>query len=127
MAKTIKENVDIDAKKNVIAKCHDESHLNRYLVNHVPGKILSPAYCYSEYTRNRPYMLNIKPVILSLEKDAIPLRSSKKFSILKKIDWKIERARKYDNGFWKFLVLLKDFINSIKKNIEKMGRVKKRS
>lgn len=46
MAKTLKRNIEEDLKKNVIAKWHDESHLNRYIINKPGIRILSPEYCY---------------------------------------------------------------------------------
>jgi len=39
--------VDEDDKNNVIALWHDESHINRYILDH-PHKLISPAYCYPE-------------------------------------------------------------------------------
>jgi histo-blood group ABO system transferase len=39
-------NVDIDEKNKVIPKWHDESHLNRYFVDHTPTVFLSPSYCF---------------------------------------------------------------------------------
>ncbi len=43
-----------DLEKDVIAIWHDESHLNRYLIDNPPTKILSPSYCYPE-ERTLPY------------------------------------------------------------------------
>lgn len=50
MAETIAANVDKDTQNGILAKWHDESHLNRFLVDHPPSKILSHAYCYPEGT-----------------------------------------------------------------------------
>lgn len=49
--KLLKSNIDHiekDFKKGYIAVWHDESHLNRYLINNKPDVILSPSYCYPE-------------------------------------------------------------------------------
>jgi hypothetical protein len=37
-----------DSSRNIIAKWHDESHLNRYVIDHESVKTLSPAYLYPE-------------------------------------------------------------------------------
>lgn len=46
MSKTLKKNIEEDLKHNVIAKWHDESHLNRYIINKPGVRVLSPEYCY---------------------------------------------------------------------------------
>lgn len=46
MAQTIARNVDDDADTGIVAKWHDESHLNKYLMDNPPAKVLSPSYCY---------------------------------------------------------------------------------
>ena len=40
--------VDRDLAKGYIAKWHDESYLNRYVVDYPPTKILSPSFCYPD-------------------------------------------------------------------------------
>lgn len=52
MSKTLKYNIEEDLKKNIIAKWHDESHLNRYIIKNNNVRILSPQYCY-------PYGINV--------------------------------------------------------------------
>lgn len=46
MAGVIAGNVDKDASNGIIARWHDESHLNKYLYENPPGIILSPSFCY---------------------------------------------------------------------------------
>lgn len=46
MCETITKNIDQDDRNGVMAIYHDESHLNRYMIDHPPCKILSPAYCF---------------------------------------------------------------------------------
>lgn len=53
MAGIITKNISIDSEKNYIAIWHDESHLNRYFVDHKPTKILGALYCYPECWRER--------------------------------------------------------------------------
>ena len=48
MAREIKVRIDDDLSRNVIAVWHDESQMNRYLAEHEPTVVLSPAYCYQE-------------------------------------------------------------------------------
>lgn len=46
MIKEIEERIEDDLKRGVIAKWHDESHVNHYVCTHSNYKLLSPAYCY---------------------------------------------------------------------------------
>ncbi len=48
MAQILHENIETDRKNDIIAKWHDESHLNCYLWNNPPAKVLTPRYCYPE-------------------------------------------------------------------------------
>lgn len=45
---TTSQNIKKDFKKKLIAVWHDESHLNRYFIDHPPTQILDPSYCYPE-------------------------------------------------------------------------------
>jgi hypothetical protein len=47
MAEAIARNIDTDRANGITAVWHDESHLNRYLYDHPPAKVLTPAYCFS--------------------------------------------------------------------------------
>lgn len=46
MCQTLKNNIEKDLKKNVIAKWHDESHINHYIYTVKKYKILDPGFCY---------------------------------------------------------------------------------
>jgi histo-blood group ABO system transferase len=48
MSKTIVKNVEKDFQNNLIATWHDESHMNKYLINNPPTLVLTPSYCYPE-------------------------------------------------------------------------------
>jgi len=42
------QNVDMDLSRGHIAVWHDESHWNRYCIDHKPTVVLTPSYCYPE-------------------------------------------------------------------------------
>lgn len=63
MAEKISRNVDADKKKGLVAEWHDESHLNRYMLDNPPTLILPPSYCYPE-GQSIPF----EPKLLALEK-----------------------------------------------------------
>ncbi len=67
MSRRIMDDTDADARSGLVAVWHDESHLNRYFVEH-PPKLLSPSYCYPElWLDGRPPPF--EPRILGLHKD----------------------------------------------------------
>ncbi len=47
-------NIDDDYSRGLVAVWHDESHWNRYCIDHKPTTILNPSYCYPE-SWNLPY------------------------------------------------------------------------
>lgn len=63
---TMKKNIDADYKNNVIALWHDESHINRYIIDHPNYTMLSPSYCYPE-----GWVLPFKPKIIVRDKSKI--------------------------------------------------------
>lgn len=46
MAHDCAKNIESDLKMNLIARWHDESHLNKYIALHKNYRLLSPSYCY---------------------------------------------------------------------------------
>ncbi len=71
MSHHIANNVDIDLRKNIIAKWHDESHLNHYYnIVTRPTLQLSPSYCYPE-SWNLPFPKKL----LALDKNHKEYRS----------------------------------------------------
>jgi histo-blood group ABO system transferase len=64
LASVCAEHINQDLAHNIIAKWHDESHLNRYFIDNPPTVILSPSYCYPEF-----WNLPFKPCLLALSKD----------------------------------------------------------
>lgn len=64
-------NINDDLNRGVIAVWHDESHWNRYCIDHEPTVILSPSYCYPE-----DYRLPFPKKILALNKNHHFMRSN---------------------------------------------------
>lgn len=48
MAEELNQDIERDYEKGIIAKWHDESHLNHYIWTHGSYKLLPPAYAYPE-------------------------------------------------------------------------------
>jgi histo-blood group ABO system transferase len=69
MANTISTNINEDLENKIIAVWHDESHLNRYLIDNPPTKILDPGYCYGESLKP-PF----HPRLIALDKNHKELR-----------------------------------------------------
>jgi histo-blood group ABO system transferase len=65
------ERIDVDSSAGIVAKWHDESHWNRYLIDHPPTKVLSPSYCCPEgASLDRPVK------IVALDKDHTEFRGA---------------------------------------------------
>ena len=77
MSKTIVDNIEKDFKNNIIAVWHDESHMNRYLIDNPPTIELTPSYCYPEAVRFNPAGWNVPfdPKIVALEKNHSDVRN----------------------------------------------------
>lgn len=89
LIKELKKNIDIDNNNQVIAKWHDESHINRYIIDHDNWIMLSPSYCYAE-----GWNIPFEPKILVREKskyiDANAMKFGKFFSFLRTIIRKLK-------------------------------------
>ena len=48
LVKAARKQVDSDLEKKFISRWHDQSYLNRYLIDHPPTCVLDPTYCYPE-------------------------------------------------------------------------------
>ena len=74
MSEVIADRVTKDLEKGVIALWHDESHMNRYLIDNPPSLSLTPTYCFAEeQMNNASYPYDAK--IIALKKDHDELRS----------------------------------------------------
>lgn len=65
LTKVITDNICIDLARGYIAINNDESHLNRYFVDHAPEIVLSPSYCHFENWRS-PYPKKIVALVKSV-------------------------------------------------------------
>jgi hypothetical protein len=54
LMRDLMHNIDVDEQNGVIALWHDESHINRYILDRDDYRLLTPAYCYSE-EKNLPF------------------------------------------------------------------------
>ena len=74
MSEVIADRVTKDLDNDVIALWHDESHMNRYLIDNPPSLSLTPTYCFAEeQMTNASYPYDAK--IIALKKDHDELRS----------------------------------------------------
>jgi histo-blood group ABO system transferase len=74
MSEVIADRVTKDLENDVIALWHDESQMNRYLIDNPPALSLTPSYCFAEEqmdNKDYPY----EPKIIALKKNHAELRS----------------------------------------------------
>ncbi|MEW6688188.1 MAG: hypothetical protein AB1452_03745 [Pseudomonadota bacterium] len=71
MSRSLRDAVEHDLARGIVAVWHDESHLNRYFYVQKP-KVLPPSYCYPE--EGYANLRHLEPVILALAKDHGRLR-----------------------------------------------------
>jgi histo-blood group ABO system transferase len=73
MARVISANIRRDLNRGYIAVWHDESHLNRYLIDHPPSVTLNPAYCFPEadWAQGLPF----RRILMALDKNHDEVRN----------------------------------------------------
>ena len=74
MSEVIADRVTKDLEKDVIALWHDESHMNRYMIDNPPTLSLTPSYCFAEEQMQNPDY-PFKPKIIALKKNHSELRT----------------------------------------------------
>lgn len=74
MSEVIADRVMKDLDNGIIALWHDESHMNRYLIDNPPTVSLTPSYVFAEEQMNNP-SYPYEPKIVALKKDHNELRS----------------------------------------------------
>jgi len=67
LVESLAKQVDYDLRNNLIAKWHDESHLNAWSANNV-CRIIGPALCHDE---RYSYLKSIRPIITAVDKNAL--------------------------------------------------------
>lgn len=74
MCNQIKNCIDSDDSKGLVARWHDESHLNRYFTSNLNlVKTMNPSYCYSRsLCHGNPY---VTPRLVALDKNHEEVRS----------------------------------------------------
>jgi Glycosyltransferase family 6 len=91
LIESLKDNTQADLDNNIIARWHDESQLNKYMLDKNP-KILSPAYGYPE-DRKLPF----QPIIIIRDKNKFGghsfLRNEKR-SLLGRIKFYLKKIKK---------------------------------
>ena len=58
------QSIDVDTKNGVIAKWHDESQINKYIIGRDDFKILPPSFCYPEGSN-----IKLEPMIVVRNKE----------------------------------------------------------
>ena len=74
MAEVLADRVTKDLENDVIALWHDESQMNRYLIDNPPSVSLTPSYVFAEEQMGNPEY-PYEPKIIALKKDHNELRS----------------------------------------------------
>jgi len=88
MCEVLKNQIDEDEKNGITAKWHDESHINRYVLNLEENqyKLLDPGYCYPGYlSKSDLSKYPFKPILF--------FRDKKKYINVRKI--KGNKRKKY--------------------------------
>ncbi|KAG1958526.1 globoside alpha-1,3-N-acetylgalactosaminyltransferase [Pimephales promelas] len=62
VAKTCREQLDIDSSKSIEAAWQEESHLNKYFLYNKPSKVLSPEYLWQDF---KPHTKEVKIIRFS--------------------------------------------------------------
>ena len=74
MSKVISDRVTKELERDIIPLWHDESHMNRYLIDNPPTCTLTPSYCFAEEQMGNPEY-PFEPKIIALKKNHNELRN----------------------------------------------------
>lgn len=62
----LRNRIQADYNKGVIAKWHDESHLNHYILEHENYRLLTPSYCFPEGSK-----IPFEPILMVRDKEKV--------------------------------------------------------
>lgn len=68
LARRIAEQIDADDEKGIVARWHDESHLNKQLALYPPTVTLPPSYCYPDDASAYPWLKPFPRILVALDK-----------------------------------------------------------
>lgn len=68
LARGIKNQIDRDDANGIVARWHDESHLNAQLALLPPTRTLSPSYCYPDDASAYPWLNGTRRILVALDK-----------------------------------------------------------
>lgn len=95
MAKEISDRIDADLKKGIVAKSHDQSHLNNYIYRHDNWRLLGKEYDYAEELK-----LPFKPKVIYRDKSKyfndVEYKYGKKYAMKRKAKLWIRRVIKWE-------------------------------
>ncbi len=117
MSTILKTRIEDDLKKNIIALWHDESHINRYILNKQNINVISPSYCYPV-----GFELDVDKKIIGVSKKEIFNVDEFKFlqrnerstiSFISRIRNKIYRSKLYKKLKWFIAKLINEEIKEL--------------
>ncbi len=98
----LNERIEKDYSNGIIARWHDESHLNKYIIENGDFKLLSPSFCYPE-GKELPYekylLVLDKKKVISLDNNKINNQRLYRSSL----QYKINRARR---NYWAIIYFI---------------------
>lgn len=68
LAQGIVSQIEQDDRNGIVARWHDESHLNRQLALLPPTRTLPPSYCYPDDDSGYPWLRGKKRILVALDK-----------------------------------------------------------
>ena len=95
MCENLSKNIHIDDEHGVVAEWHDESHVNRYIIDRQDVLVLGPGYAYPEFT---PSERDYEPVLLLRDKEKYIEYKGKKKRSKYWLYYKIRKVQGFIHG-----------------------------